>query len=196
MKKDKNKQEAPHPLPLATPCLTPDSVCSAVLKVILCNEGNDTRAEFRELPCCLSKLQSRRRRGRMTGGRKGRTFYNVCSCRRARQRRRRRRQQHETMSPPRTPSYAAPSFPGLSEWLILLALFGYECAAVRAEERQTSPWDAFFSRFLLFLFPPFSLPPFFSSCLDRFRAGWDCDYEGRDGRVPPLSQRCSQEDRA
>ena len=81
-----------------------------MLKVILCNKGNDTRAEFRELPRCLSKLQSRRRRGRMTGGRKGRTFYNVCSCRRARQRRR-RRQQHETMSPPlETPSYAARAF--------------------------------------------------------------------------------------
>ena len=193
----KNKQEAPHP-PLANPCPTPDSVCSAVLKVILCNEGNDTRAEFRELPRCLSKLPLQSRR-RMTGGRKGRTFYNVCSCRRARQRRRQRRQQHETMSPPlETPSYAARAFLPSSTFRVAdLALFGHECTAVGVEERQTSPWDVFFSRFLLFLFPPFSLLPFFfSSCLDRFRAGWDCDYEGRDGRVPPLSQRCSQEDRA
>ena len=38
-----------------------------------------------------------------------------------------------------------------------LALMEYECTAVGTEERQTSPWDAFSSRFLLFLFPPFSL---------------------------------------
>ena len=142
----------------------------------------------------LSKLQSRRRRGRMTGGRKGRTFYNVCSCRRARARARQRRrqlQQHETMSPLETPSpmQLVPSFPAaLSEWLILPS---WSTSALQWEWRKDKPpHGTFFSR-ASSSFPSTLLSLFFSSCLDRFRAGWNCDYEEREGFPPfiPLSRR-------
>ena len=133
----------------------------------------------------LSKLQSRRRRGRMTGGRKGRTFYNVCSCRRARARARQRRrqlQQHETMSPLETPSpmQLVPSFPAaFSEWLILPSSGTNALQWERREDKP--PHGTLFSRasssFFFHLSPSFLLF-LLSGSLSRWmglrlrRTGW------------------------
>ena len=57
----------------------------------------------------------------------------------------------------------------------------------RKEGRKTNlPMGRFFLALPLPPLPPCLLSLFFFSCLDRFRAGWNCDYEGRVAWVSPF----------
>ena len=184
-----------------------------MLKVILRDEGNRTRAEFRELPALKEKtratlvrrpvtLLSAPPRRRMTGGRKRRTFYNVCSCRRRRTTTTTTRNNVTATADFDRRSYAAhaflPSFPALSEWLILA--LGEECTAAgeggkgRKEGGKT---NLPMGRFFLALPPPPSHPPcsLFSFPLVWIAFALDGIAITKKGKgFPPLSH--SQEDRA
>ena len=120
----------------------------------------------------------------------------------------RRRRQHETMSPPSPPPPTSivapmqlmPSFlPSFLPRTFRVADLGFggrmHCSGRRGERKEgrrkdKPPHGTFFSR-ASSSFPSTLLSLFFSSCLDRFRAGWNCDYEEREGFPPfiPLSRR-------
>ena len=86
----------------------------------------------------------------------------------------------------RRPSYAAhalPHFPSGWSWLL-----GEECTergeGKKGGKKDKPPHGTFFLALPLPPLPPCLLSLFFFSCLDRFRAGWNCDYEEREGFSP------------
>ena len=88
----------------------------------------------------------------------------------------------------RRPSYAAhalPHFPSGWSWLL-----GEECTergeGKKGGKKDKPPHGTFFLALPLPPLPPCLLSLFFFSCLDRFRAGWNCDYEGRVAWVSPF----------